>query len=98
MNNHFTHVSIVLFFLCLIGSVCGYAQTSATTDTGYQLWLNYKPVPDTRLKRTYVQYYSQIRLSGSRYDEVIADELKRSLKAMLTITPNSFIMRKKAFK
>ena len=87
MNNHFTHVSIVLFFLCLIGSVCGYAQTSATTDTGYQLWLNYKPVLDTRLKRTYVQHYSQIRLSGSRYDEVIADELKRSLKAMLTITP-----------
>lgn len=77
----------LLLFLLLIGSIGASAQTTATTDTGYELWLNYKPVADSRLKESYIRYCRQIRLAGSRYDEVIAEELERSLKSLLTISP-----------
>lgn len=87
MNNHSLHFNIALSLLCLFGALLGHAQTAVTTDTGYELWLNYKPVQDSRMRQTYIQYYSQIRLPDSQYDEVIAEELKRSMKALLSITP-----------
>lgn len=87
MNTSFFNFSIVLCFFCCIACGHGLAQKPNTTDTGYELWLNYKPVPDFRLKQSYHRYYSQVCLPGSRYDEVITEELKRSMKALLAITP-----------
>lgn len=84
--NHWHHRSriILIFFYCCIGQLYGQVQTALTVDTGYELWLNYKPCSNSRLK----QSVSQIRLAGSRYDDVIREELARALKALLTITPD----------
>ena len=88
--NHWHHRSriILIFLYCCIGQLYGQVQTALTVDTGYELWLNYKPFSHSRLKQSAIQYASQIRLAGSRYDDVIREELERALKALLTITPN----------
>lgn len=87
MNNYYFHLGIILLCLCTIGHSRGQAQTVQNTDTGYELWLNYKPVQDLSLKESYIQLYSQVNLPHCKYDGVIAEELKRSLKATLGITP-----------
>lgn len=85
MREYSSHFSVVFFFLCFAGCICAYASTA--TDTGYELWLNYKPVQDHRLRQSYIRQCSLIRLPNSRYDDVIADELKRSMQSLLAITP-----------
>ncbi|SHF87705.1 alpha-glucuronidase [Bacteroides faecichinchillae] len=87
MNNYYFYLSIILLCLCSIGHSRGQAQTVQNTDTGYELWLNYKPVQDLPLKQSYIQLYSQVNLPQCKYDEVIAEELKGCLKATLGITP-----------
>ena len=88
MNHSFRYFSIVLFFFwgCM-SHLYGQEQTLSTVDTGYELWLNYKPLPESGLKQSSIRYGSRISLPGSRYDEVIREELERALKALLTITP-----------
>lgn len=85
MREYSLHFSVVFFFLCFAGCICAYASTA--TDTGYELWLNYKPVQDHRLRQTYIRQCSLISLPDSQFDEVIADELKRSIQTLLAITP-----------
>ena len=88
MNHCFRCFSIVLFFF--LGSMSylyGQEQTLSTVDTGYELWMNYKPLPESGLKQSAIRYGSHISLPGSRYDEVIREELERALKALLTVTP-----------
>jgi len=88
MNHSFRYFSIVLFFfLGCMSHLYGQEQTLSTVDTGYELWLNYKPLPESGLKQSAIRYGSRISLPGSRYDEVIREELERALKALLTITP-----------
>ena len=87
MNHCFRCFSIVLFFF--LGSMSylyGQEQTLSTVDTGYELWMNYKPLPESGLKQSAIRYGSRITLPGSRYDEVIREELERALKALLTVT------------
>ena len=88
MNHSFRYFSIVLFFFwgCM-SHLYGQEQTLSTVDTAYELWLNYKPLPESGLKQSSIRYGSRISLPGSRYDEVIREELERALKALLTITP-----------
>ena len=88
MNHCFRCFSIVLFFfLGCMSYLFGQEQTLSTVDTGYELWMNYKPLPESGLKQSAIRYGSHIRLPGSRYDEVIREELERALKALLTVTP-----------
>ena len=88
MNHCFRCFSIVLFFfLSCMSYLFGQEQTLSTVDTGYELWMNYKPLPESGLKQSAIRYGSHISLPGSRYDEVIRKELERALKALLTVTP-----------
>ena len=88
MNHCFRCFSIVLFFfLSCMSYLFGQEQTLSTVDTGYELWMNYKPLPESGLKQSAIRYGSHISLPGSRYDEVIREELERALKALLTVTP-----------
>lgn len=87
MTNNTFQYCITLLLLCLAACFNTKAQNSPTTDTGYELWLNYKPIANTELQKVYTRYYSHIHLPGSRYDEVITDELKRSLGTLLAVTP-----------
>ena len=48
MNHSFRYFSIVLFFfLGCMSHLYGQEQTLSTVDTGYELWLNYKPLPES---------------------------------------------------
>lgn len=88
MNHCFRCFSIVLFFfLSCMSYLFGQEQTLSTVDTGYELWMNYKPLPESGLKQSAIRYGSHISLPGSRYDEVIREELERALKALLTVIP-----------
>lgn len=95
MNKYYFQLGIILLFICAIGHSQTQAQTANTTDTGYELWLNYKLVQNLRLKQLYIHYYSQVNLPRCKYDEVIAEELNHSLKATLGIAPE-FINNAKA--
>lgn len=67
----------VALFLCFSQSAYG--------DTGYELWLNYKPVTNQKLVRSYTDYCKKIRFAGSRYDKAISEELTLALDKMLGI-------------
>lgn len=62
-------------------------------DTGYELWLNYKPVSDIALQNQYAQYCAQIAVAKSKHAEVIRKELTRSLTRMLPATEIRFSER-----
>ena len=48
MNHCFRCFSIVLFFfLSCMSYLFGQEQTLSTVDTGYELWMNYKPLPES---------------------------------------------------
>lgn len=86
MRSRFLCLSMLLL-LCLIENISGRTPSATTADTGYELWLNYKPLPESRLKQSYIRYYSRISLPGCPYDGVMAGELKRSMEALLAVKP-----------
>ena len=56
MNHCFRCFSIVLFFfLSCMSYLFGQEQTLSTVDTGYELWMNYKPLPESGLKQSAIR-------------------------------------------
>ena len=86
---------ILFFFYCCMTHLYGQKQTLPTVDTGYELWLNYKSIPESGSKQSAIRYGSRIRLAGSRYDEVIKEELVRALRSLLSVTP-TFVLNEGA--
>lgn len=75
----FNGIAVVLtLFLCIGQSAYG--------DTGYELWLNYKPVTDQKLLQSYMDYCKNIHFADSRYDKAIRDELDIALDKMLGVS------------
>lgn len=75
----------LLLTLFLAGS--GFTMVSAAQESGYDLWLNYKPVADHSLRNEYASYCGEIKLAGSRFDSAISFELDRALGKMVGLAP-----------
>ncbi len=71
--------------LALILCVC--ANASALADTGYELWLNYKPITEDTLRDSYSAYCGSVSLAGSRFDKAISAELDLAIGKMLGKAP-----------
>lgn len=60
---------------------------SALADTGYELWLNYKPVADQTLRQSYADRLGKIYIGENRFGEAIGNELLLAFDKMLGIVP-----------
>lgn len=50
--------------------------TSARCDSGYELWLNYKPAENHLLKTQYASYLTNVEMCPNRFKKEIAGELE----------------------
>jgi alpha-glucuronidase len=72
----------------LLAALCFFAAVIGRAETGYDLWLRYRPVEDVALRDTYRQILSRVRLpAGSAQEGVIRAELERAAQGMLGVTP-----------
>ncbi len=83
MTNKLNFLKQVLFV-----SVFLIVTNLSVADSGYELWMNYKPVKEDTLKSHYAAYCSEIVLSKNKYSDAIKNELDRSLKFMLSQKAN----------
>lgn len=71
-------LSFVLVFLAFFSKA----------DSGYNLWLNYKTLPETDVKACYRAHLGSTYFpEGSAKLKVAADEIRRGIAGMLSITP-----------
>jgi alpha-glucuronidase len=50
----------------------------AQCDSGYELWLNYKPAENSLLKSQYASYLTNVEMCPNRFKKEIAGELERA--------------------
>lgn len=68
-------------FLCLAGFIAG---MQAGAETGYELWLRYKPVEDAGLRASYLKHFHTIYISPcGQTGEAILNECQVGLKSVL---------------
>jgi alpha-glucuronidase len=72
----------LIFLAFMIG--CLVFTNFCFADSGYELWLNYKPIRDKALKTHYEQYCSNILSGENKYADAIKHELDRSMNVMLS--------------
>ena len=72
----------------LLAGLVSFAAIVGRAETGYDLWLRYRPMEDAPLRDTYRQILSRVRLpAGSAQEGVIRAELERAAQGMLGVTP-----------
>ncbi|MGD9994424.1 MAG: alpha-glucuronidase family glycosyl hydrolase [Salinivirgaceae bacterium] len=74
----------VLFILLAFFSI----SLSLKAENGYDLWLRYAPISNTKLVQDYQKTLGQIAVPGnSQTQQIIRDELQRALPQMLNFMP-----------
>ena len=75
-------MKLALFIILLL------AASLTKAEDGYNLWLRYKPVEDTKRLTEYKYLFSKISISGNSVTEqILKDELTKASLGMLNQKP-----------
>jgi alpha-glucuronidase len=74
----FNKIKLIIFYCCLIAQI-----QSAKAEDGYELWLRYAPITDTKLLSEYQSQIKSIAIFGnSPTIEAATEELNRGLTGL----------------
>lgn len=84
MNSKF----LLLYLLCCLFGYSTINLHATNPYKGEDAWLHYMPVENSTLKKEYITHFEKIYIASNAYEETIKQELNRSLRSLLSLTPH----------